>query len=55
MPILGSVQTFSRADRIIACTVALASVLMIAGIRYAFTRPPRTPWTMASTDLPHLP
>jgi hypothetical protein len=49
------VQTFSRADRLVACAVALASLLMIAGIRYVFTRPPHTSWTMASTDRPHLP
>jgi hypothetical protein len=47
--------TFSRADRVAACAVALASMLMIAGIRYVFSRPAHTSWTMASTDLPHLP
>jgi hypothetical protein len=47
--------TFSRADRLVACAVALASMLMIAGIRYVFSRPAHTSWTMASTDLPHLP
>jgi len=47
--------TLSRADRLVACAVALASILMIAGIRYVFARPPHTAWTMASTDLPHLP
>jgi len=47
--------TFSRADQIVACAVALTSVLMLAGIRYVFTRPAHTSWTMASTDSPHLP
>ena len=46
---------FTRADRLVACAVALAAALMIAGIHYVFTRPPHTSWTMVSTDLPHLP
>jgi len=48
-------QKFSGADRLVACAVALAAALMIAGINYVFNRPPHTSWTMVSTDLPHLP
>jgi hypothetical protein len=48
-------QKFSGADRLVACAVALAAALMIAGIHYVFNRPPHTSWTMVSTDLPHLP
>jgi hypothetical protein len=47
--------TFSRADRLVACAVTLASLLMLGGVRYVFSRPAHTSWTMASTDLPHLP
>jgi hypothetical protein len=46
---------FSRADRLVACAITVASVLMLGGIHYVFSRPPHTSWTMASTDLPHLP
>jgi hypothetical protein len=48
-------KKFTRADRLVACAVALAAALMIAGIQYVFTRPAHTSWTMVSTDLPHLP
>jgi len=48
-------KNFSRSDQLVACALALASALMIAGINYVFSRPPHTAWTMISTDLPHLP
>ena len=51
----GCMQKLSGADRLVACAVALAAALMIAGIHYVFNRPPHTSWTMVSTDLPHLP
>ena len=48
-------KMLSRADRFAACIVALASVLLCAGVRYAFHRPAHAALTVVSTERAYMP
>ena len=45
----------SPADRCAACAVALASLLMCAGVRYMFHLPAQAAMSVAAAERPHMP
>jgi hypothetical protein len=48
-------KKLSPADRVVACFVALLSVLMLGGVRYIFRHPTQTDIRMAPTAHPYMP